>query len=85
MKQVKLFITKKGYKQDEKGNLIENTLNGRPCAECFKMMKYYGIKKVYYTTNDGGIKSVNTNHINTSEEFVSDAQMLFKEDKHWIT
>ena len=85
MKQVKLFITKKGFKINEKGIKIENTLNARPCAECFKLMQYYGIKKVYYTTPDGSVVSINTNQIDTTNEFVSDAQRLFKEDKHWIT
>lgn len=85
MKQVKLFITKKGYQKDEKGNQITNTLLARPCAECFKLMLYYGIKKVYYTTKGGDIISVNTNKVDTNEEFVSDAQNLFKKEKHWIT
>ena len=84
MKQVKIFITKKGYKKDEKGNQVETTLYARPCAECFKLMQHYGIKKVYYTTKEGDIISVNTNKVDTNEEYVSDAQRLFKEDKHWI-
>lgn len=85
MKQVRLFITKKGYQKDKKGGQTETTLYARPCAECFKLMQYYGVKKVYYTTKKEGIVSVNTNNVDTKEEFVSDAQKLFIEDRHWIT
>jgi len=85
MKQIKLFITKKGYKTDTLGNKIESTLLARPCAECFKLMQYYGIKKVYYTLDGGNIVSINVNKIDITEEFVSDAQKCFFNDKHWIT
>lgn len=84
MKQIKLFITKKGYQKDKNGNQLETTLYARPCAECFKLMQHYGIKKVYYTTKGGGIVNINTNNVDTSNEFISDAQRLFKDGKHWI-
>ena len=84
MKKVKLFIIKKNYTINKNGEKIEHTLSARPCAECIKLMRYYGIKKVYYTTENDNIIALNINHIDITTEFVSDAQKLFLQDKHWI-
>lgn len=32
----------------------------RPCPSCQKILKSYGIKRVYYTTHDGNVEVVNT-------------------------
>lgn len=36
----------------------------RPCLMCCRVLKSYGIKKVYYTTNGGGYKTMGRREIN---------------------
>jgi hypothetical protein len=40
----------------------ENKLvNSRPCAMCIKTMRDYGVKKVYYSNDDGSVTCEKTN------------------------
>jgi len=38
-------------------------VNSRPCAMCIKTMRDYGVKKVYYSNDDGGMTCEKTNNM----------------------
>lgn len=42
------------YREDKRGNLAPS----RPCNACMEVIKKYGIKKIFYTTEDGYCEEV---------------------------
>jgi deoxycytidylate deaminase len=51
--KVKLYI----YREDNNGN----TANCRPCPACMELIDRLGIKKIFYTTENGYAKEVRNN------------------------
>ena len=41
---------------------LGNLLDSKPCAQCTKMLKYYGLKKIYYSI-PGGLIVENVNQL----------------------
>ena len=96
MKKYKIYITKskqintqtspikgvKGQINDENIEYIYRS--GKPCRDCVEMLIYYGIRKAIYTQNDGTLKEVKLSSLNIENQFLSDAQRKFKQDKKWL-
>lgn len=51
--KVKLYV----YREDNNGN----TANCRPCPACMELIDRLGIKKIFYTTENGYAKEVRNN------------------------
>ena len=60
--KVKLYI----YREDQNGNLS----NCRPCPACMELIDRLGIKKIYYTTENGYATEVRKVEEKESEKYL---------------
>jgi hypothetical protein len=54
-KKLKIIV----IRTDKNGNLRDS----KPCVHCLENMKFFGIKTVYYSTNEGTMEKVKTEDI----------------------
>ena len=40
--------------------------DAEPCAQCLKMLYFYGFRKMYYTTNTSGVLTKKVKYSNTT-------------------
>jgi len=46
-------------------NKNDNLVNSKPCKSCIEVMRMFGIKNIYYSTETGELKKEKTNDIET--------------------
>ena len=54
---------------------LGNLLDSKPCAECTKVLKHYGLKKIYYSVPGGlvvaNIRNFESDHLSYAQKLLS--------------
>ena len=68
-KNLKIFV----IRTDKQGNLK----NSRPCRNCLETMKFFGVKTVYFSTDEGNIEKYRVDHPEWERHHISGKQKFY--------